>query len=99
MGIEADESLATVTGPIKIFRSSDFAERAWCDDCGSAIWFRYIEGASTGYFEFVPGLFDNAGDARLTRIVYADCAPEGYALAGEVERITKDEYERQFDHV
>ncbi|MBT8424088.1 MAG: GFA family protein [Silicimonas sp.] len=99
MGIEAKEGEATVSGPVKVYRSSDFAERAWCDKCGSAVWFRNFAGKDVGYYEFVPGLFENAADAKLVRVVYADCCPDGYALAGDYERVSKADYEAEFDFV
>lgn len=99
MGIEAPESGVTVTGPAKTYQSSWFAERAWCDICGSALWLRNIDGPDTGYFELVPGLFDNAGDARLTRVVYADCAPDGFSLAGDHERVSRTQYEAENLHL
>lgn len=93
MGIEAPEDRVEITGPVKRYRSSDFAERAWCDTCGSALWLRNISGPDTGYFELVPGLFENAADAQLIREVYADKCPSGYALAGDHTRVSKAEYE------
>ena len=99
MGIEAREDDVTVTGPVKTYRSSDFAERAWCGRCGSALWLRNVAGSDVGHFEFVPGLFENAAGATLVREVYADCCPDGYALAGDLERVSKADYEAKFDHV
>ncbi len=99
MGIEVDQAHVTVKGPVKTYQSSSFTERAWCDACGSALWLRYTSGAEAGYFELAPGLFKNAGGARLTRIVYADCAPDGYALAGVVERVSKADYEAKYPFV
>lgn len=93
MGIEVARDRVRIDGPVKTHRSSPIGERAWCDICGSAIWFRYPEGPDAGYFELAPGLFDNAGGARLARIVYADCHPDGYALTGDVERVSKAAYE------
>ena len=93
MGIEAPESDVTITGPVQTYRSSAIAERAWCERCGSAIWFRYVDGPDKGFFELAPGLFENAGNAKLTREVYADACPEGYALAGDHQRVTKADYE------
>ena len=93
MGIEASFDNVAISGPAKVFCSSDIAERAWCETCGSALWFRYVGGPDRGYFELAPGLFENAGDARLTREVYADCCPDGYALAGDHLRVSKAEYE------
>jgi hypothetical protein len=99
MGIEAETEGVSVEGPVKVYRSSPFAERAWCDICGSALWLRNVDGPETGFYEFVPGLFENAAGATLTRVVYADCAPDGFALAGDLERVSKADYEREHDHV
>ncbi|NDV02905.1 GFA family protein [Pseudoroseicyclus tamaricis] len=82
MSIEADPAALHVTGPVKTHRSSRLAERAWCDSCGSPVWFRYVEGPDKGYLELSPGLFDGAAGATLTQIVYADRAPRGFSLAG-----------------
>lgn len=99
MGIEAPEAGVTVTGPVKTYRSSWFAERAWCDTCGSALWLRNVDGPETGLYEFMPGLFDNAAGARLVRVVYADCAPDGISLAGDHERVSRKEYEAMHPHL
>lgn len=86
----------TVEGPVKTYASSAFAERAWCDVCGSSLWIRDLPD---GAYELMPGLFENAGGGRLSREVYADCAPEGYALAGDHHRVTAAEYEAAHQHV
>jgi hypothetical protein len=99
MFIDAPEAGVEVTGPVKTYRSTAFSERAWCDTCGTALWLRNVEGDDTGVYEFSPGLFDGMAGARLTRIVYADCAPGGIELAGDLERVTKADYERETDHV
>lgn len=99
MFIDAPEETVTMSGPIRTYRSSPFAERAWCDVCGSAIYLRNVEG-DVGTIEFSPGLFDKAAGARLTRVVYSDRAPGGAQLGGDdVERVTKAQYEAQFDFV
>lgn len=94
MGIDAEG--VTVEGPVRTYASSPFAERAWCDTCGSALWLRDVPD---GAHELVPGLFENAGGARLDREVYADRAPEGYALAGDHQKVTAAEYEAGNRHV
>lgn len=90
MCIDAPADSVTVRGPVKTYRSSSFSERAWCDRCGSALWLR-DDGKD---YEFVPGLFANAGGARLTRIVYADRAPDGWDFAGAPQRVSRAEYEK-----
>ncbi len=100
MGIEAKADDVEITGPVKVHRSSRLAERAWCDTCGSHLWFRYVEGRDAGYFELSPGLFENAAGARLTRVVYADRAPEGFSLTGaHVTRVSQAQYEAENPHL
>jgi len=96
MGIEVPRDAVTVTGPVKTHRSSHLAERAWCDTCGSALWFAYVEGPDAGYFEIAPGLFKNAGDARLTHIVYSDREPTGWHMGGDLDRMPEKEYQKNF---
>lgn len=99
MGLEVPAEACTITGPVRTYRSSDFAERGWCDTCGSAVFFRNIAGRDAGLFELYPGLFADAGGARLTRVVYADRAPAGVVLGGDLDRVTKVDYEATCDHV
>ena len=99
MFIEAREENVTVSGEMGRFRSSEMSERLWCAVCGSAIGIYNVTGEDAGLYEFVPGLFENAGGAKLTRIVYADCGAEAYALASEAQRVSKAEYEATAFHV
>ena len=99
MGIEIPRDRITVEGPVKTFASSSFAQRAWCDTCGSALWFADTDGGAPEVLELAPGLFDNAGGAVLKRVVYADRHPDGYALAGDYISVTKAEYEAKNQHV
>lgn len=92
--IDAPEDAVALSGPIKSYRSSPFAERAWCDVCGSSIYLRNVAGDDVGVIELSPGLFDGAAGVPLTRIVYADRAPGGARLGGDaVERVSKADYE------
>ncbi|WP_165390384.1 GFA family protein [Thalassococcus sp. S3] len=94
MGIEvAPNQIRIEGGPISRYRSSSFAERAWCKICGSALWFKDL-GEDDPY-EVAPGLFENAGGARLVREVYADKCPDGYAFAGDLQRVSQADFERQ----
>ena len=100
MGIEARPDSVRVDGPVKTHRSSALAERAWCDVCGSPIWFRYVAGRDQGYLELSPGLFENAGGACLTRVVYADRHPDGYWIEGRnVTHVSQNEYEAGHPHL
>lgn len=76
------------SGPTKTYQSSDWAERGFCEVCGSTLWY-----ATTGDGKINPsaGLFANAGDAPLKLEFFADAAPSGYALAGDHRKMTTQE--------
>lgn len=99
MGIEVPRDRLRLAGPIRTYASSSFAKRAWCESCGSAVWFADNVGDSAEVFELAPGLFDGFGGAALTRVVYADRAPSNFAIAGDLERVSKADYEARYPHV
>ncbi len=94
-GFNAPPDAVTVEGPVRSRASSSFAERAWCGDCGTHLWFRE-RGAD---YELSPGLFDDARSFPLVREVYADRAFAGCRLAGKHERITRADYEADHPNV
>ena len=94
-GFDVPEAAVTVSGPAATFRSSRFAERAFCATCGSHLWFRE-DGAD---YELAPGLFDAAADMPLVREVYADRAFACVPLSGDHRRVAASEYEEGRPHV
>lgn len=88
-GFEIAAEALTVEGPVATYRSSSFAERAWCRDCGTHLWIR-DDGKG---FDLTPGLFDDAADFTLAREVYADRAFACVPLAGGHVRVTQADYE------
>ncbi len=94
-GFEAAETAVMVSGPVRRYASSHFAERAWCDTCGTHLWLKDRGGP----YEFVPGLFAAAVDFPLEREVYADQAMVGCSLSGAHRRIDRADYEAVHRHV
>lgn len=83
-----------VAGPVKVFRSSDWAERAFCVTCGSALWYRItLPGPMHGQTQMAAGLFDDAAGTELKLELYIDRKPNGYAFAGERRQMTGAEVE------
>ena len=83
----------TITGPVARYQSSEFAERAFCQTCGSHLWMRNT--MPPDYYEFMPGLFPDARDFPLISEIYTDCAPAYAPLAGGHRRLTRAEYESE----
>ncbi|MDH3263756.1 MAG: GFA family protein [Paracoccaceae bacterium] len=89
-GFEAAAADVRIEGRVKSYRSSPFAERAFCPECGTHLWIR-DDGKA---YEFTPGLFDDASGFLLSREVYADRAFACVRLEGSHERVTRADYER-----
>ncbi|MGB7317903.1 MAG: GFA family protein [Planktotalea sp.] len=93
--IDAKPGSLTVEGPVKSYTSSEWAERAWCDTCGSTLWY-HLTIPEHDYYSISAGLVDNAGGLKLEKEIYIDVKPEGYAFAGDHETKTKAEVEAGF---
>lgn len=79
------------------FRSSEWAERAWCRTCGSHLWYRVTApGPMAGVRHMPLGLFEEPDAFPLTSEIYIDRKPASFAFAGEHERRTEAEVEAAF---
>lgn len=91
---EAEASAVEVKGEVVRYRSSSFAERAFCPRCGSHLWFNdVVEGEAPRCYELMPGLFDAARAWPLRSEIYVDRAMTAVSLAGDHRRRTRAEYE------
>ena len=88
MSIPCDQDTITVDGPARVFRSSEWAERAFCDTCGSALWYMTVHDR---HRNLAAGLFQNAAGNTLNLEFNSDQKPDGYALAGDHQRLSEAE--------
>ncbi len=80
---------------ISVFASSDFAERANCKICGSAIWWRLTAGKYVGNTSIAMGLLDDSDSMVMKSELFVDYKnstnelPEGreQMTAADVEKI------------
>jgi hypothetical protein len=84
----ADPDSIVVVGPAQTYRSSDWAERGFCGTCGSTLWYGTVHD---GTRNLSAGLFENAGAAPLKLEFFVDNCPQGYALAGDHQKMTTQE--------
>jgi hypothetical protein len=75
-------------GHIAIYRSSDWAERAFCNKCGTHLFYRILESDE---YDMCVGTFDDLSGFTLTSEIFIDRKPDAYALAGEHQRLTEAE--------
>lgn len=78
---------ATIKGEDKasVYRSSDWAERAFCGTCGSHLWFRFLP---TGNRSFSAGLFDAASSHTIEKEIFVDEAADWCRIQGDHPRQT-----------
>jgi hypothetical protein len=92
----AKASAVTVAGQVTRYRSSPFAERAFCPRCGSHLWFNDVEdGGKPQSYELMPGLFDAARTWPLRSEIYVDRAMACVHLQGEHRRQSRGDYEAE----
>lgn len=78
-----------VTGEahIVVYRSSDWAERAFCGICGTSLWYRFIED---DFHSLAAGLFD-PDTLTLTKQIFIEEKPDLYDLANDTVKMTGED--------
>jgi hypothetical protein len=70
------------------YSGSEWAERGFCKRCGSSLFYR-LKPADR--YLMCVGSFDDAAPFTLTREIFVDHKPAGYAFAGDLQRKTEAE--------
>ncbi|BCL39237.1 hypothetical protein NSMS1_56840 [Nostoc sp. MS1] len=78
---------------ITIFNSSEWAERGFCNQCGTHLFYRLK--ANNQYYIPV-GLFEQQQDFVFTHQVFIDEKPTYYCFANDTENMTGAELFAQF---
>ena len=79
---------------VGVYASSDWAERGFCRNCGSNLFYRMKE---TGQLLMPTGLFDDRSIFRVTGEIFIDCKPPGYDIAGDHPRLTEQQTFAMFE--
>lgn len=77
---------------ISVFNSSDWAERGFCSQCGTHLFYRLKEG---GFYALSIGLFGNQ-DWVLSEEIFVDEKPAFYDFSQETKKLTGAEVFAQF---
>ena len=73
-----------------VYQSSDWAERGFCRQCGTSLYYRLRE-AEPGSYIMATGSFDS-DDFTVVGEIYVDEKPDGYDFAGDHPRMTGAEF-------
>ena len=83
-----DVLMALGEGEVTTFRSSDWAERAFCPKCGTALYWRALD---SDVHSINPFVLKYQSALNFTSEVYIDNKPDAYAFAGDRPRLTEAE--------
>ncbi len=75
---------------IAVFKSSEWAERAFCRRCGSSLYYRVTApGPHEGTYHIGLGSLDDPSDIALTGELFIDRKPKGYSFAEKTHAMTE----------
>ena len=78
---------------ITVYDSSDWAERGFCNRCGSHLFYRLKDSQQ---HEIPAGLFENQDDFSFELQVFVDSKPSFYSFANETKQMTEAEVIEMF---
>jgi len=78
--------------------TSAWAERAWCRDCGSPLYYRVTADTKwAGKYDIALGLFDDPSGFTPTHEIYIDHKPDSFAYIDQGQKtVTRAECVAQF---
>ncbi|MBS0126424.1 GFA family protein [Aestuariicoccus sp. KMU-90] len=84
IGVTVPTGSVTFSGDgLRVIQSSGWAERGFCGECGSGIYFRVTrEGEWFGNTELPIGIFDDANGFEITNEIYIDHKPDSFSYEG-----------------
>lgn len=77
---------------VRHYASSPWAERCFCDTCGSTLWYRLTGAGMPRDHYIAAGLLDDLSGMRLAHEIFIDRKPEAFAFAGPTHQMTEAEF-------
>lgn len=84
-GVRQEDFVLDGERAVRIYRSSEWAERASCTECGSNLWYHFIPG---GTWSFMAGLFVLPADWGIDEQIFVDEMPPYAKLAAHSAKKT-----------
>lgn len=78
---------------ISTFNSSEWAERGFCRECGTHLFFRLKQ---EGHYALPVGLLDGGGEWRLAEQIFIDEKPPFYSFSEQTRNLTGEEVFAQY---
>jgi hypothetical protein len=95
-GVSVPTDKLEITGRenIRVFASSEFAERANCKTCGSAIWWRLTAGPFVGKTSIPVGLLDVSDGLVMSTELFVDLKNSTNEVPENREQLTSADVEK-----
>lgn len=78
---------------LRVYDSSEWAERTFCGQCGSHVFYRLKDGT---LYSLSAGLFDDSGDWPFELQIFVDEKPANYSFADRTRTMTGPEVFAQY---
>ncbi|MBH47869.1 MAG: aldehyde-activating protein [Halobacteriovorax sp.] len=73
---------------ITVYSSSEWAERGFCNKCGSNLFYR-LKDKSHNFCNFNLGTLNNHEEFRFTTQIFIDAKPSNYSFSNETKNMTE----------
>lgn len=95
LAVDCNTQLTIVAGEqhVTIFNSSDWAERGFCSQCGTHLYYRLKQ---SGQYIVPVGVFDETPELNFDHQIFIDKKPDYYAFANETKNMTGEQVFAQF---
>jgi hypothetical protein len=94
LGVECDSDISFQGEEnIGVYQSSQWAERGFCNKCGSHLFYRLKE---SNHYYIPVGIFDEQSDLVFDLQVFIEEKPEYYSFANKTKNLTGTELFEQF---
>ncbi|WP_408095584.1 GFA family protein [Peredibacter sp. HCB2-198] len=78
---------------ISVFNSSDWAERGFCKQCGTHLFYRVKE---SGFTNISLGILDNSEHLKFHSQIFIDKKPKHYHFSEQTETLTEREVQEKY---
>lgn len=78
---------------LKVFKSSEWAERAFCGECGTHVFYKLLP---TNEYSVPAGLFQNGIEFEFKEQIFIDMKPSYYEFANQTSNLTEAEILARF---
>lgn len=90
ISVDCEDTVIKGEESLHWYKSSDYAERGFCRNCGSFMFFRMIDGSN--YMNVSTAVLDDDSGISIRDHIYIDSKPPYYDFADNCPRLTEAQF-------